>query len=144
MSEFNQIMHITKINEEKRIVYGKALVPDKVDSQGDIVSKEDIEDASHNFLINLQKAYVELLQQGVNKTKASQIGYMHRVFKGVGGFGYIVESYIDSEGSWVLAVKITDNNIWILIKEGKITGYSIGGTGRRIPIEGGELYGQAD
>lgn len=142
MSEFNQIMNITKINDEKQIVYGKALVPDKVDSQGDIVSKEDIEEAAHNFLMNLQKAYVELLYKGVNKTNASQIGYMHRVFKGVGGFGYIVESYIDLEGSWVLAVKVTDSKIWSLIKEGKITGYSIGGTGRRIPIDGGELYGK--
>lgn len=144
MSKFNQIMHITKVDEEKQIVYGKALVPDKVDSQGDIVSKEDIEEAAHNFLINLQKAYVELIQHGVSKTNASQIGYMHRVFKGVGGFGYIVESYIDSDGAWVLAVKVTDSNIWNLIKEGKITGYSIGGTGKRIPIEGGELYGKED
>lgn len=135
-------MNITKIDEEKRIVYGKALVPDKVDSQGDIVSKEDIEEAAHNFLINLQKAYIELLTFGVNKTNASQIGYMHRVFKGVGGFGYIVESYIDPDGSWVLATKINDETVWKMIKDGRITGYSIGGTGKRIPIEGGELYGQ--
>ena len=135
-------MNITKIDEEKRIVYGKALVPDKVDSQGDIVSKEDIEEAAHNFLINLQKAYIELLTFGVNKTNASQIGYMHRVFKGVGGFGYIVESYIDPDGAWVLATKINDETVWKMIKNGRITGYSIGGTGKRIPIEGGELYGQ--
>jgi hypothetical protein len=135
-------MNITKIDEEKRIVYGKALVPDKVDSQGDIVSKEDIEEAAHNFLINLQKAYIELLTFGVNKTNASQIGYMHRVFKGVGGFGYIVESYIDPDGAWVLATKINDETVWKMIKDGRITGYSIGGTGKRIPIEGGELYGQ--
>ena len=136
MSEkFTQYFDIAKIDKAKKIVYGKALVPDKLDSQKDIVSKEDVENVAHNFLINLQKAYVELLS-GSQTTKASQIGFMHKVFKGVGGFGYIVESYIDPEGSWVLATKITDDKIWDMVLKGDITGYSIGGKGRRIPIEG--------
>jgi hypothetical protein len=136
VSNFSQIVNISKINEEKRIVYGKVLVPDKFDSQGDIISKEDIEKAAHNFLINLQKAYIELLHTGSNSTtKASQIGFMHKVFKGVGGFGYIVESYIDQEGSWVLATKITDDKVWQMIKDGIITGYSVGGRGKRTPVK---------
>jgi len=135
MSEqFNQYFDIQKIDLAKRIVYGKVLVPDKVDSQEDFVTKEDIEEAAHEFLINLQKAYVELLD-GQQTTKASEIGFMHRVFKGVGGFGYIVESYIDEEGSWVLGTKITDDRVWEMTKNKEITGYSIGGRGRRIKVE---------
>jgi hypothetical protein len=133
-NSFKQVVDIFKVDEDKRIVYGKALVPDKIDFQGDIVSKEDIEEAAHNFLINLQKAYQELLTDGISKTKASEIGFMHKFFKGVGGFGYIIESYIDPEGSWVLGTKVTDDSIWKMIKEGKITGYSIGGQGVRIPL----------
>lgn len=130
---FNTYFDIHKIDSEKRLVFGKALIPNKVDSQNDIISKEDIEEVAHNFLINLQKAYVELLN-GKQVTKASEIGFMHKVFKGVGGFGYIVESYIDKDGSWVLGTKVTDEQVWKMIKEGKITGYSIGGRGKRIPI----------
>jgi len=132
--QFKTYFDIQKVDSVKRIVYGRALVPDRVDSQKDIVTKEDIEETAHNFLINLQKAYVELLN-GKQTTKASEIGFMHKVFKGVGGFGYIVESYIDDDGSWVLATKITDDRVWDMVEKGEITGYSVGGRGRRIPIE---------
>jgi len=133
--KFSQYFDIAKLDTVQKIVYGKALVPNKLDSQSDIMTKEDIEKTAHNFLINLQKAYVELAQ-GNQVTKASQIGLMHTVFKGVGGFGYVVESYIDPEGSWVLATKITDDSVWDKIVKGEITGYSVGGKGRRIPLEG--------
>lgn len=135
MSEqFKQYFDIAKVNQMKRIVYGKALVPDKYDSQLDTITKEDIEETAHNFLINLQKAYVELLK-GEQVTKASQIGYMHKIFKGVGGFGYVVESHVDEDGCWILGTKVTDDKIWDMILKGEITGYSVGGRGRRIPIE---------
>jgi len=132
MSEtFKSYFDIQKVDTLKRIVYGKALVPDMIDSQDDYILKEDIEESAHSFLINLQKAYVELAQ-GKQTTDASQIGYMHKVFKGVGGFGYIVESYIDQQGSWVLATKITDEVVWQKILNKEINGYSVGGKGRRI------------
>lgn len=132
---FNQVVEICKVNEMKRIVYGKVLVPDKVDSQGDIVTREEIENAAHNFLISIQKAYKELVETGRQVTKAGEIGFMHTVFKGVGNIGYVVESWIDDDGSWMLGTKITDDRIWQMILDGKIKGYSIGGVGRRIPVE---------
>lgn len=133
--QFKQYFDIAKVDSIQKIVYGKALVPGKFDTQQDTMTKEDIEKTAHNFLIDLQKAYVELLN-GNQVTKASQIGLMHTVFKGVGGFGYVVESYIDPEGSWVLATKINDDVVWDKIVKGEITGYSVGGKGKRIPIEG--------
>lgn len=133
--EFKQRQDIFKVDEEKHIVYGKALVPDRYDLQGDLVTKEDVEKAAHDFLLNIQKAYADLVSGIKSNTKASQIGLMHKVFKGVGGFGYVVESYIDPEGSWILGTKVTDNKVWKMIKDGTITGYSIGGSGVRIPVE---------
>ena len=139
--EYKQYFDIQKLDNLKQIVYGRALVPDKIDKQNDFMSASDIEETAHNFLINLQKAYVELLN-GQKTTTPSQIGFMHKVFKGVGGFGYIVESYIDpTDGSWILATKVTDSTIWKMIVDGKITGYSVGGRGRRIPQDGGTLNG---
>jgi hypothetical protein len=133
--EFKQVENIFKVDEEKHIVYGKALVPDRYDLQGDLVTKEDVEKAAHAFMINIQKAYADLVCGIKSGSKASQIGLMHKVFKGVGGFGYVVESYIDPEGSWVLGTKVTDEKVWKMIKDGVITGYSIGGTGIRIPVQ---------
>jgi hypothetical protein len=131
--KFSQYFDIAKLDQVQKIVYGKALVPDKMDTQQDTMTKEDIEKTAHDFLINLQKAYVEL-SKGNQVTKASEIGLMHTIFKGVGGFGYVVESYIDPEGSWVLATKITDDVVWNKIVKGEITGYSVGGRGKRVPL----------
>lgn len=140
--EFNRVVDIFKVDNEKHIVYGKALVPNKHDSQGDIVSKADVEEAAHNFLIQLQKSYESLVKGAMSAVSSNnpeevkgQIGVMHRFFKGVGGFGYVVESYIDPTGSWVLGTKINDETIWKMVKSGQITGYSIGGKGIRIPEE---------
>lgn len=135
VNQFSNTVEIYKKDDVQQIIYGKALVPNRVDSQGDIVSKDDVEKTAHEFLMNIQKAYVELLSTGKNVTNASQIGYMHKVFKGVGGFGYIVESYIDQEGSWILATKITNKDVWKKIADGEITGYSIGGKGQRVPVQ---------
>lgn len=115
---------IVRKNEFKKIVYGRALVPDKEDSQGDVVSKEDIELTAHNFLINMQSQMYD---------KPSLIGLQHQVFKDI---GYVVESYIDPiDGSWVLGTKITNDDVWGKVMSGEITGYSIGGAGERVPME---------
>jgi len=35
----------------------------------------------------------------------------------------------------VLATKINDSRVWDMVEKGEITGYSVGGRGRRIPVE---------
>ena len=119
-----QVVPIFKIDEAKRLVYGKALVPDIEDTQEDIVSKEDVELAAHGFMINMQKQIYD---------KPSEIGLQHMTF---GVDVYVVESYIDKEdSSWILVTKVESDDIWDKVQKGEITGYSIGGKGKRTPIE---------
>jgi hypothetical protein len=116
---------ILKQNDEQQTVTGVVLQPEVVDAQGDIISADVIKDAAFKFLA------------GFNKT--TKLGLQHKDFK-KGRFA-LVESFITpmdlvignktvKAGSWVMTVKVLDPKIWLAVKEGKITGFSIGGRAR--------------
>lgn len=116
---------IAKRDEEKRIVFGPILIPEHVDLQDDVMSEEEIEKAAHNFLA----------KYNVEKKAA----HMHEDFD---VSHEVVESYVapvDFEmngrkivkGTWLMAMRILDNDIWEQVKSGEIRGFSPGGTGRK-------------
>lgn len=113
-----------KENDEKQVVYGVIFEPDFVDAHEEYVEKEDIETAAHEYLIKLRR------------TKGIRTKLSHQM--DIDGVCDIVESYIApatfvinnmtvKEGSWVIAMKIWDENLWRATKD-EITGYSPGGT----------------
>lgn len=115
--------------QTRRISLGVVLEPDSEDLQGDVMSAVDIELSAHD--------YMEKSQAG---------GFMHaELVEGA----KVVESYLapcdftvetaDGEetvkkGSWVLAMKWPEE-VWTKIEKGELTGYSVGGTGVRLPLE---------
>lgn len=113
---------ITKLNDEKRLVGGIVYEPDTVDAQGDSASEAEIEKAAHNFL-----------------QESRTLGLMHK--EEAGPRAKIVESYVAPcnmkinnqnirKGTWVMVVKVHDNDLWEMVKSGKITGFSMGGRAR--------------
>jgi len=113
-----------KINKEKRIVYGVALVPWEADLEGDILTEEEVEKAVHNFSRSFQ-----------------DIGELHRKL----GVGVMLETYVApvdfemngvkvKKGSWVLVTEASPS-VWEKIKKGELVGYSIGYEGEREPLE---------
>lgn len=119
-SRFHKIL---KASDDFGFVLVPILVPDEADLQGDVISAEDIEKAAHT--------YMEESQAG---------GYMHRqILTDV----RLVESWIQRSeteiegvlikiGTWLGAWRIYNEELRGLIKEGKITGVSIGGSAQRI------------
>lgn len=112
--------------KDKQIVFGVVMEPEVKDSHGDITSAEEIITAAHRWLARFQDR-----------------GYMHK--KIVNGKIEIYESYIAPvsftigsqkvlQGTWLLMYHILDPSLWKEIKEGKITGFSIGGFARRKPL----------
>ena len=115
---------IIKSKGDQQIVYGVVSEPDIIDLQGDRLSREEIEKACHKFMLTSQKIGKE--HEGPAKAD-------------------IIESYIAPldftcggqtvrKGSWVMAVKIHDPELWAAVKNGDITGFSIAGTGDRTPF----------
>lgn len=116
---------IYKAEGDERYVLGVVLEPDEIDSQGDTISAEDICNAAHKFM-----------------QEYGNIGLQHQTF--VNGKIKILESYVApvefeigeqtvKAGTWLLALRVIDDSIWDAIKDGRLTGLSIGGTGVRKP-----------
>jgi len=107
-----------KKDSAKQIVYGIVFEPDFEDAHGEYVAKEDIEEAAHLYMAKYQKvrrSHQELLKNA-----------------------YIVESYIApidmdfrdltiKEGTWIVAMKVEDDELWRQIESGEIKGFSAGG-----------------
>jgi hypothetical protein len=103
-------------NDEKRIVYGPVLIPDEPDTDDDVVTAEQIETVAHNFV-----------------EEYGNIDLMHSL----NNVGKMIESYIlpmDLElendvivpkGSWMLGVRVTNDDSWQAVKDGKLSGFSI-------------------
>ena len=120
------IMAISDSTEE-RIVTGVVLVPNKEDGQGDIATIKAVEKAAHNYLLARQ-----------SPSRIAKLGVMHNDFNRE---LELVESYIApvdmvfngrqvQKGSWVVSVRVLDDNTWNRVKKGEIRGFSLQGIGR--------------
>lgn len=119
MKAFTGMIEFAKA--EQRLVTGIVLQPEVVDAQGDIIDSDTIREAAHRFLAEYNRQ--------------TQMGLQHKLMDpGVD----LVESWIApvdftignraiKAGTWMITTRINDDQIWSAIKEGKITGYSIGG-----------------
>lgn len=114
-------------------VFGEVLVPiigtgEPPDTQGDAYSKKDVEDACYFFM-----------KQG------HKLGLMHQQY--LGGKVVLLENYLmpldvtlkDMDGNdrkipagtWMMKLEIVDPEVKRAVREKKLTGFSIGGTGVR-------------
>jgi len=108
---------------DERYVLGVVLEPETVDAQKDIYSAEEIRRAAHRFM-----------------EEFGGLGLQHQMR--VNDRVKVLETYLAPDdleldgttvkkGTWLLAVRILDDAIWAAVKEGRLTGLSIGGTARR-------------
>jgi hypothetical protein len=122
-SEFEVSVPLWK-NEAEQIVYGVVLTPGVRDSQGDIVDAAEIRKAAHGFLVNYRKHDVQHSEQAAGvETVESFIAPTDMEVAG--------QSVL--EGSWVMATHISDPEVWERVVKQEIGGYSIGGSGERLP-----------
>ena len=117
---------IIQKNDEKQFVLGRVMIPDKIDTDGEVIDKEETEKAAHRFLRN-------------NHT----IGLTHQYYS---PGTYLVENYIApvdfekngkkvTQGSWIAGVQTENDKIWEAIKEKKLRAFSIGGWAKKRPLK---------
>lgn len=114
---------IASMDEDQQIVYGEVLVPDSVDAHGDTVTAEEIEKAAHKYALTP----MVIGNSHVKKAKARPVEtfvYNPEMLKKV------------TPGSWIMAVKVEDEEMWQAVKDGKFTGFSIGALCKRQEEEG--------
>lgn len=116
---------------EERYVFGVVLVPEDVDSQGDIYDEATVRNAAHSFLEHFGGT-MKIMHQG-------------RPIPGL----VVLESYVSKTtethgeetfpvGTWFMAIRVRDADLWEAIKRGDFTGFSIGGTAMREALAQGE------
>lgn len=109
--------------KENQVVYGEVYVPNRVDTDHETMSEEDVEKAAWEFL---------------STGKTSKIDIQHDLAE---SGCQVVESFIAREGwepwvegSWVMGVKCP-NDIWKLVKSGDLNGFSFYGTSKKVPAK---------
>ena len=108
-------------DEEKQIVYAEVYIPYRIDTDGETMTKEDVETAAHNFLAS-GKVFKIDVQHDLQESGC-----------------HVVESFIARKGwepfiedSWVMGVKCTDK-VWESVKSGELNGFSFYGTTKKTP-----------
>jgi len=125
-------MQLSKIDEERKMLYGPALIPDK-----EILRYDD---KGEPYYVYFEKATVEALaHQFLKKNLQHTTNLQHeQPVMGV----TVVESWLKEgphdksiqlglpelpDGTWFIGTKVDDESVWADVKKGKVNGYSIEG-----------------
>lgn len=116
---------IKSVNEDKRIVTGEVYAPNVIDTHGEMMLPEDIELLAHRFMVSKLTDSIDVMHDNVLVQCNAVESFLARPND---------PDY--SEGSWVLAVKIDeedDSNLWPRVKSGDLNGFSIEMMVRKVP-----------
>ena len=127
---------IIKRDDEQRLVYGWASVITKdgapvIDTQGDIIEEDTLVEAVHQF--NSDARVGGVLHIRKSDGTAIQIGSVVESFV----FTKDIQSMLGidlKKTGWFLVMKVLDDQVWALVKQGALPAFSIGGKGMRVPV----------
>ena len=116
--EKQNIQVVKATNEELKQATFLVLAPDEVDLHGDIYSADEVRKACHNFNQHCMKAnLLHLVETDTFDIVESYIAPVDMVLNDV----------IIKAGSWMSVIQVHSEEIWSDIKNGSLTGVSIGG-----------------
>lgn len=132
LSKQVDFVEVKAMNEERKMVYGLALVPDKPilrrDKNGNefniVFSKDTVREAARLYLkqSKTNNATIEHDKMTTGVHMAESWIVENPELDKIKHFG------IDApEGSWAVGMKVTDDEVWQEIKAGKVLGFSIEG-----------------
>jgi hypothetical protein len=125
-------MQLSAVNDERRMLYGPALIPDK-----EILRYDD---KGEPYYVYFEKTTVQAIaHQFFKKNLQHSTNLQHEIpVTGV----TVVESWLKEgkndksielglpelpDGTWFIGTKVDEEHVWNDVKEGKIKGYSIEG-----------------
>ena len=126
------VLRIVKADTHYRYVLAVALVPGKVDLQGDVVSEEEIRAAEKEFAGRLGEDH-EVLNPNLILERSIVLDEP-KTFKNVEG-----EKVTYPTGTWLIRIKVNDDETWARIRSGELSGVSIEGFADRIKLVANEV-----
>ena len=127
---------ITKADDEKRLVFGWALVSARsdgekiIDSQGDIVEQDDLEEGAYEYVLNFRDAGEEHI--GSMRKKARMVESVVFTEEKMRAMG-IPPGTIPV--GWWIGFYVDDDTTWERIKDGTYKMFSIEGKAMREPVK---------
>ena len=122
-----KLITLEKKKDDEQIVFGVVLEPGVIDSQKDKIKPKVIAEAAHVWLAKFQDRGL-MHKEVVNHKVEIYESYIAPVNLTINGKKI-------KKGSWLLMLHVLDAQMWKDIKAKKLTGFSIGGTARRIPVK---------
>lgn len=130
---------IVRKDAKRHIAYAAVLVPGEPDSDGESVTAEKIEEVAHGWMEEYRNVD---LQHSLNNVDASPVeSYITPIDQDVTLEG---KSATLPAGSWILATKVHDMQVWRAIEKGKLTGYSVMGVPKRALKEAVEAASKSE
>lgn len=112
---------------------GEGDAPLKPDTQGDIYSAEDIRKAAHAWMENYGAIDLHHSWKALGKDKVRVLEcYIAPVAFTLGEGD---KAYDIIKGTWMLGVRVADDDLWADVKAGELGAYSIGGTAIREEVD---------
>jgi Putative phage serine protease XkdF len=134
--DFEFTTDIVKADNEEQTVFGWASITEKdgqpvVDRQGDEIEIQELAKSAYNYVINTRT--------GGNQHKRGDDGNPMKVADMIESMVFTKEK-VEKMGlpdqtpiGWWVGFKIHDPESWDDVKNGRVTGFSVHGRGRRIP-----------
>lgn len=116
--------------QEERYVLGVVLEPLKemglTDTQFDTYSAAEVRQACYKFM---EDYGVMGLQHQINVT-----GKIKLIENMITRSDEVIDGQPVKAGTWLMGVRVVDDGLWKRVKDGSLTGFSIGGIAQRTPL----------
>lgn len=119
-------VRVLKSKEERYvlgIVLESTLEIGEPDSQNDVYSAEDVRRAAYNFMQSYQTIGIQHKTAAGDKIKILESWIARE--------DSTIDGQVIKAGTWLLGVRVVDDDLWQAIKNGSFTGFSIGGIAQR-------------
>lgn len=138
-------VNIAKTDSKRKMVFGffsVNKVGDKLveDLQGDLIETEELEKAAYDYVLNARVQGEGHIRKGVGRLVESiMLTYEKQtaIQKCLKDQGVAATIDLGCEG-WFGGFKVDDDEVWGAIEKGDYPAFSIGGSGKRVPLEEGE------
>lgn len=115
----------------KRVFYCVVLEPDTEDLQKDVIDAEEIEKVAWQYAVDsrfLSTAHQKRPDGSLVPAPAEVVETF------LAPVDYEIDGELIRKGSWVMGIRVNDEEVWNNVESGDIDGVSIGGTGIRTPV----------
>ncbi len=110
---------------DERYVLGVVLEPETVDAQGDVYSADEVRKAAHRFMEEYR---------GLGLQHQLRVNDQVKILESfIAPVDFVVGDVTIKKGTWLLAVRVLSDELWGRVAEGQLTGFSIGGSARKVP-----------